>query len=430
MEEESDEEDFLHLLKLIEFYSLAKKHRRSRSPIPRSQTPKVERLKWSTFVRAQMASDPKDFEKSIRMPLEAFEALHEILKESLNKNEEMGALRGGAIASEIRLYLTVRYLGGGAMHDIRRIFDIKRSTSYHIVRDVCRAILQCDKLGFSFPRTEEDCQKAALGFRSISFDEAIINCVAVVDGYLLHIEQPSKRMAGNQRQYYSGHYKKFGINVQAACDHNSQFIYFALAGPGSQNDKVAIDQCSLGPLIDTLPEGYCAIGDAAYYPTERLAPIYYGVNRDDPLHDNFNFFASQLRIRIEMAFGLMQMKWRFLQQARQPTKNLPMYVMAIARLHNFVVKYRLEQGSTLTEMMNEDHGQDGESGQTPVLPSQPVDDNGNPMLYDDMGNVVRRPLPKGHSMTRHSMAVRIQQKNLVRPLRNTIQRDAEDQEDE
>ena len=193
---------------------------------------------------------------------------------------------------------------------------------------------------------------------------------------------------------------------------------------------MAIDQCSLGPLIDTLPEGYCAIGDAAYYPTERLAPIYYGVNRDDPLHDNFNFFASQLRIRIEMAFGLMQMKWRFLQQARQPTKNLPMYVMAIARLHNYVVKYRLEQGSTLTEMMNEDHGQDGESGQTPVLPSQPVDDNGNPMLYDDMGNVVRRPLPKGHSMTRHLMAVRIQQKNLVRPLRNTIQRDAEDQEDE
>ena len=51
MEEEGDEEDFLHLLKLIEFYSLAKKHRRSRSPIPRSQTPKVERLKWSTRFR-------------------------------------------------------------------------------------------------------------------------------------------------------------------------------------------------------------------------------------------------------------------------------------------------------------------------------------------------------------------------------------------
>ena len=430
MEEEGDEEDFLHLLKLIEFYSLTKNQRKKRSPIPRNQSPiPIERLRWSTFARAQMARDPKDFVKSIRMPLEAFEALHEILEEFLSKNEEMGALRGGVIASELRLYVTIRFLAGGSMHDIRRLFDIPRSTSYDLVREVCQAIVDCDKLRFCFPRTEEECQKAALGFRSISFDEAIVNCVAAVDGYLLHIEQPSKKIAGNQRQYYSGHYKKFGINVQAACDHNSMFVYFALAGPGSQNDKVAIDQCSLGPAIDNLPDGYCAIGDAAYHPTERMVPIFYGVNRDDPLHDNFNFFASQLRIRIEMAFGLMQMKWRFLQQARQPTKNLRTRVMAIARLHNYVVKYRLEQGDALSQMMTEDHGHpDGESGQTSALPSQPVDENGNPMLYDDNGNVVRRPLPKGHSMTRHSMAVRIQEKKLVRPLRNTIQRDDESDE--
>ena len=171
-----------------------------------------------------------------------------------------------------------------------------------------------------------------MGFRSVSHDKAIDNSVAAIDGYLLHTEQPAKKIVGNQR-----HYKKFGINIQAACDHQSVFTYFALAGPSASNDKVAIEQCSLGKLIDSLPEGFCAIGDAAYDPTERLTPIFYGVSRETPLYDNFIFFASQLQIRIEMAFGLMQMKWRLLLRPQQVSRNTPSLVVAISRLHNFVV---------------------------------------------------------------------------------------------
>ena len=186
--------------------------------------------------------------------------------------------------------------------------------SYTIIREVCVAMTQCPALRMQFPSSEDECREAARRFEEISFGETIGNCICVFDGYLLHKEQPRKKMVGNQRQYYSGHYCKFGVNIQAACDHNSRFLYFALAGPGSMNDKTAIHHCALGRYIECLPSGYAAIGDVAYEPTEHLTPIFYGVNQPDPLHDNFNYFTSQLRIHIEMAFGLMQMKWCYLLQ--------------------------------------------------------------------------------------------------------------------
>jgi hypothetical protein len=61
-------------------------------------------------------------------------------------------------------------------------------------------------------------------------------------------------------------------------------------------------------------------------------------------NDNFNFFASQLRIRIEMAFGLMVKKWGILARPLS-IKMIKMkrLMVAIARLHNFCINERLQQ---------------------------------------------------------------------------------------
>ena len=251
-------------------------------------------------------------------------------------------------------------------------------------------------------------REAARRFEEISFGEAIVfgNCICVFDGYLLHTEQPRKKMVGNQRQYYSGHYCKFGVNIQAACNHNSQFIYFALAGPGSMNNKTVIRHCALGRYIECLPSGYAAIGDAAYEPTEHLTPIFYGVNQSDPLHDNFNYFASQLCICIEMAFRLMQMKWCYLLQPQQVTTHLPHYIMGIAFLHNFVVNYHLRNGDTDLDIF-QDLQDDTTTTEGRMPPSQQEDRNGNPLLYDDNGQTYRLRIGRGVLLLCHRMALRI-----------------------
>jgi len=50
----------------------------------------------------------------------------------------------------------------------------------------------------------------------------------------------------------------------------------------------------------------------AYICSETLLTPLSGVDKEDPAKDAFNFYLSQLRIRIEQIFGLMTQKWRIL----------------------------------------------------------------------------------------------------------------------
>ena len=55
--------------------------------------------------------------------------------------------------------------------------------------------------------------------------------------------------------------------------------------------------------IQKLAPGRFLVGDAAYELTEHLLTPFTGSQRLDQGKDAFNFYLSQVRIRIEMAFG-------------------------------------------------------------------------------------------------------------------------------
>ena len=178
--------------------------------------PFAPRLSWEVFIAQQQQEDPRDFIKCLWMSIEAFEHLHSLLEVKLQKNKTMGDLQAGLIGSRLWLYLTIQYLGGSSIHDICRNIGISKPMSYTIIREVCVAMTQCCALRMQFPSSEDECREAARHFEEISFGGAIGNCICVFNGYLLHMEQPRKKMVGNQRQYYSGHYCKLGVNIQAA----------------------------------------------------------------------------------------------------------------------------------------------------------------------------------------------------------------------
>ena len=180
------------------------------------------------------------------------------------------------------------------------------------------------------------------GFASRSTDGIIDNCVGVVDGYLLRIKVPSKHEVKNVKSFFSGHYQCYGVNVQAVADHHCQFLFMAVSGPGIMGDKEAIGETTLKDLIEGLPFGVCVIGDAAYCPTEHLVPVYQGLAKQQSKYDNFNYFASQLRIRVKMAFGLMTMKWGILSHpVGCKVKHLRWLVQCIATLHKVVRESRV-----------------------------------------------------------------------------------------
>jgi DDE superfamily endonuclease len=148
----------------------------------------------------------------------------------------------------------------------------------------------CEALALRWPTTLEEIQYAMAGFSKISFEQAVCNCIGVLDGLLVWIKVPSRKEAGNVRVFFSGHYQCYGVNCQAVTDHFSRFIYFAVAGPGVAKDRESVKHCGLSDMIESLlPKGVCVIADPAYEPTEHMVPVYSGTSETAICQSGINF---------------------------------------------------------------------------------------------------------------------------------------------
>ena len=108
--------------------------------------------------------------------------------------------------------------------------------------------------------------------------------------------------------------------------------------------SISFRESGLQNLVDELPGFYCVIGDVAYVPSEKTVPVYKGTQALVPKNDKFNYYASQLRIRIEMAFGLMVQKWRILNSPlRIKIKNVSVLMTAVAFLHSYCMNERMRE---------------------------------------------------------------------------------------
>ena len=136
------------------------------------------------------------------------------------------------------------------------------------------AIVQCENLQITWLDTKELAVQSAAGFSSISTNHVMTECVAVLDRYHTEITTPPKKEVHNVRSYFSGHYQTYGINIQAACDHNCPFLFIGVGGPGIMGDREAVKESGLYDLVEKLPGLLYCIGDCAYTPTEHLIPIY------------------------------------------------------------------------------------------------------------------------------------------------------------
>ena len=102
----------------------------------------------------------------------------------------------------------------------------------------------------------------------------------------------------------------------------------------------AFNKCiQLRNTLDGLPIRFYLTGDNAFDLSETLlTPFDINERSDDPHKIAYNYFLSQLRIRIEQAFGLLCSKWRiFRTDIEASTGTTSQYITAAARLHNYVL---------------------------------------------------------------------------------------------
>ena len=135
--------------------------------------------------------------------------------------------------------------------------------------------------------------------------------MAAIDGILFRTITPSKTAVGHVN-FFLGHYYTYGLNILTACDSQCWFVYIACKAPGGSNNISAYSRHSRLPnYVENLPLQRYIVGDNIYIPSEHLLTPFSGNEKLDPSHDSYNYYLSQLHMLIEMSFGRLVNKFRF-----------------------------------------------------------------------------------------------------------------------
>jgi hypothetical protein len=298
---------------------------------------------------------PRYFRRAYRMSYDSFCVLHNKLEQgildALDKRKIKGArqhdrappIPNGPISTSVRLASALRYFAGGSPYDISVKYGISYTSMMDSVWVVVDAVNAHEEFYIVYPESHEKQKQIAQEFCSASQANFDI-CVGTIDGILIWTSKPTKQdcheVGIGQKKFLCGRKNKFGLNCQAVSDCRGRFLDISILYGGATSDCLAFEKSSLyGKLQEgILCTGYCLFGDNAYLNSKFMATPYANVSQGP--QDDYNFFHSQLRIRVECAFGMFTERWSILRSAipRQITiRKTISLVHALAKLHNFCI---------------------------------------------------------------------------------------------
>jgi len=230
-------------------------------------------------------------------------------------------------------------LSGGRPKDQRHIIGSSRAAAYLVVDDCVDAVNLAPKLDIDLPNTPEEWDEIYEQYKIKSTNEIMAGCVQAIDGFFQRTNKPTSKEVANVIAYYSGHYELYGLNCQACAKANLQFMYFGVISPGSTNDNISYPNAiALKNAFDSLPLGRFGVANAAYTLSEGILVPFTRSSRLDPAQDVFNYYLSQLHIRVEMAFGRLVNKFRILSGTIVGSQDRASSILiACACLHNYII---------------------------------------------------------------------------------------------
>jgi hypothetical protein len=236
------------------------------------------------------------------------------------------------------LHCTLKYLAGASYLDVIIHTGISWTLFYSCVYKGINAICRCQELQLKMPMSLSDMHYATNSFKELSLDGQLNGCIGALDGWLCRIKVPSASYTMNVASYFSGHYQSYGVNVQATCDAACRFTSISVLCPGGTGDSKAFAASFVQQYVSLLPRGFYMAADNAYALSDTLLIPYCGVDKLDPSKDVFNFYLSQLCIRIEQAFGLLVSKWNIFKKPLEVKLFCVGHIVqACAWLHNYCI---------------------------------------------------------------------------------------------
>ncbi|XP_051155342.1 uncharacterized protein LOC127277937 [Leptopilina boulardi] len=157
----------------------------------------------------------------VRMSVEQFEELHQLIRHRLQKR----SLRR-PLSTRLRLAVTLCILAhGDSFYTTSNFFRIGLSTSYSIIQEVCPIIWECLQVLYLNGNLTSDHWKVnAQGFR-VKWD--LPNCIGAMDGKEIAIKRPD-----NQGSRYFNYKKFHSFKLMAMCDAFSRFTWVEIGDYG------------------------------------------------------------------------------------------------------------------------------------------------------------------------------------------------------
>ena len=342
-----DDDDFDEL---HEFQMILQMQEESEAAENKKRKPKHFHRRWTWGDEEEYLDGiPDGFKDDMRMPKEHFLYLLDGIRDCLAVDEmrSMRSTRGNLpICPEIILCIGLRTLGQpSTVTDMARMYGLSKSSVKRVLRMFFNAIeLNTDipelQIQLPDPKQPERIADLADAWQDISGSYPLLDgFLGALDGFLARTEMPFD--VENPRDYFSGHYQFYGLNVQAMCDSNLLFLYSCVAAPGKVNDIRAFYRCA--PLLrwlEALPGENFIGADNAYPLSQKILVPFNKVDMaGKERHRAFNYYISQLRVRIEMAFGRLTTKWRCLRNAlRYSTPRNAQVIIVCMKLHNFCIR--------------------------------------------------------------------------------------------
>ena len=339
------DDDTWEILDALRILLKEKKKRRQKHHLPRKDT---DRQSYNLLAS-------KLFDVRFRMPKEHFDYLVDALRSDItvDPTKSMNSTRGVVepISAELVARCGIDRIAHGASELVLQdLYGISLSSTKRVIELFLNAVdsnTTCPELQVHLPDPTiiAELDDMAKRWSNTSTAHRLFDgFLGALDGWLPRTEKP--RGVTNQTDYFSGHYQCFGLNVQAMCDPDLVFTYYAVAAPGKVNDIRAFRRCDgLQQWIQQLPEQYYIGADNAYPLSRKILIPFSGPELDSEARRAYNFYLSQLRIRIEMAFGRLTTKWRILRTmlACLPRNNARI-IRVCMRLHNFCIRMQQKDG--------------------------------------------------------------------------------------
>ncbi len=306
----------------------------------------------------------KYFRRAYRMHYESFWRLHEKLEDGIESarlksrgyekkggraggNYSLPPVKNGPITTSVRLACAIRFFAGGSPYDIMGKYEVSYSEVMESVWYVVEAVNTFDEFAIEYPESADEQDKIAQEFRHVS-QAGIDICAGAIDGILIWIAKPTSKQAAiaavNQGKFLCGRKGKFGLNCQAVSDVRGKILDISIGYGGSSSDCLAFERSQLFDRCEAglMKNGNVLFGDNAYLNTQYMATPFTNVsgNQEQVTKDDYNFFHSQLRIRVECCFGMLVQRWGLLRTALHHSISITRIVglvNCLARLHNFCI---------------------------------------------------------------------------------------------